>query len=155
MTQEIVDELLEEAVAFCHDFYTTSVCMPPQCKFQRDTGEGIVVVFPYGDDDEKHAAILALKSLLLVHKAINYTVITEAWVTRHRTMTEALAAPRAGNSPNRIEMVMVFVVERDGPRTSAIFRIERGEDDKVENLLPMPGELQNSIFFELFIGDEP
>jgi len=145
------DELLENAVRFAHDYYTTQEELLPQLLFEDGEGTPVVVVFPFTNDTEKHASLSILHEMLINHEATSYTVMTEEWVSMHPTPEAKAAAVRPSLDPNHVEVLTIAVVTRSGERAGAIYAIEREASGKVTNLIDTGAEVMaGGTFSQLF-----
>jgi hypothetical protein len=97
-------------------------------------GDNILIATPWCNDDEKDAAMHALRALFASHQVKRYAFMVEAWmvVVDHGNIdgvrTEGL--PRPSEHPDRREMLRVTVEDRSGEMLSGHYFILRPEHGK-------------------------
>ncbi len=147
------NDLLENAIALAHDFYTSNEEMLPQLLFESKDGTPIVIVFPFSNSTEKHAALDVLRGVLQAHNATAYTIMAEGWATEHPNAAASAKAVRPSLEPNRMEILTIFVVQKNGESTGTVYEIKR-EGTRVTNLIETGAVVQagESNFGRLFEG---
>jgi hypothetical protein len=117
-------------------------------------GEVRVVATPWGDNDQKHLTVLAMRAMMREEQVHAYSFLVEAWSVHERTPKGTTSenfeysGPPPSERPDRSEAVMITAEDRYGGHRNRSFEIIRDKKGRCAELkrLDHPEDTITGIF---------
>jgi hypothetical protein len=108
-------------------------------------GDVLIVATPWGNDDDKHLVIRAMREVMQEKQVHAYSILTEAWMVHERIPDGQTAdsfeyrglPPR--ERPDRLEAVMITAEDRYGGHRNRSFEILRDKKGRCVELKRLDG----------------
>jgi hypothetical protein len=134
-----LDQMVQRMVDQAHSVLvgTTDGAVQPFFHIQFNNRAPSIIVTPWTNDDEKHAATYAMRAVLQKFRdhVVSYAFMSEAWMASYDN--EALKGdyPMPRDRPDRREVVIINAFDHKDYRFKVLF-IERDAKGKVVRLTP-------------------
>jgi hypothetical protein len=127
-----MQELFEHARDRSADMFRETGEVLPMWHAVAGNGDNVLIATPWSNDDEKDAAMGALRMLFAKHQVKRYAFVCEAWVVvaKGNNLDAAMAEPRPSEHPDRREVLRIQVEDRSGEQLSGSYFILRPEHGK-------------------------
>ena len=122
-----LQKLFDTAAENARNIFNETGEVLPMWHVVTGNNENALIATPWGDEEDKHATIFALRQLFRQMKAKRYVMITEAWVATASTEREIRQGPPPSEHPDRREVLMINAEDRDGSSLIGLYYILRPE----------------------------
>jgi hypothetical protein len=128
-------ELLEMMSDFAEHTFATQGSLMPMFHGMTADDKGIVLMTPWGDEDEKAILVERVRQIFAEHKVVRYAMLSEVWIATHQGPGMPTVMPR--DRPDREEAVTLLVIEPPKKPVMARRKIVRPWDGSKPHLAPL------------------